>query len=78
VREQRVGTLSHGRQLPTTYTADPSQATCERGVFQLVFPKSEQAKPRRIQVTTGTSQQATTNGHHGREPIEAGTLDRRT
>jgi HSP20 family molecular chaperone IbpA len=56
VREQRVGQFSRSLQLPPTYTAEPSQATCEQGILRLVFPKSEQAKPRRIQLNTGTSQ----------------------
>jgi HSP20 family protein len=56
VREQRVGQFSRSLQLPATYTADPSQATYEQGVLRLVFPKSEQAKPRRIQLNTGTRQ----------------------
>ena len=56
VREQRVGQFSRSLQLPATYTADPSQATYEQGMLRLVFPKSEQAKPRRIQLTTGTRQ----------------------
>jgi HSP20 family protein len=56
VREQRAGQFSRSLQLPATYTADPSQATYEQGILRLVFPKSEQAKPRRIQLNTGTSQ----------------------
>jgi len=76
VREQRTGQFSRSLQLPATYTADPSQATYEHGVLRLVFPKSEQAKPRRIQVTTGTSQQAMTNGHTSRQPTQPGTSER--
>jgi HSP20 family protein len=56
VREQRAGQFSRSLQLPATYTADPSQATYEQGILRLVFPKSEQAKPRRIQLNTGPSQ----------------------
>ena len=56
VREQRAGQFSRSLQLPATYTADPSQATYEQGILRLVFPKSEQAKPRRIQLNTGTIQ----------------------
>jgi HSP20 family protein len=54
VREQRVGHFSRSLQLPASYTADRSQATYEQGMLRLVFPKSEQAKPRRIQVNAGT------------------------
>ena len=53
VREQHVGQFSRSLQLPATYTAEPSQATYEQGILRLVFPKSEQAKPRRIQLNTG-------------------------
>jgi len=55
LREQRAGQFSRSLQLPATYTADPSEATYEQGILRLVFPKSEQAKPRRIQLNTGTS-----------------------
>jgi HSP20 family protein len=54
LREQRSGQFSRSLQLPASYTADPSQASCEHGILRLVFPKSEQAKPRRIQLNTGT------------------------
>lgn len=50
MREQRVGQFSRSLQLPATYTADPSEATYEQGILRLVFPKSEQAEPRRIQL----------------------------
>ena len=53
VREKRTGRFSRSLQLPASYTADPSQATYEQGILRLVFPKSEQAKPRRIQLNTG-------------------------
>ena len=66
VREHRAGQFSRSFQLPAVYTADPSGATYEHGVLRLVFPKSEQAKPRRIQINAGSSQPAGTNGErHG-------------
>jgi HSP20 family protein len=61
LREKRSGRFARSLQLPPTYTADPSEATFEHGVLRLVFPKSEAAKPRRIQIG-GTSQQAMTGG----------------
>ena len=73
VREQHVGQFSRSLQLPAVYTADPSTASYEHGILRLVFPKSEQAKPRRIQLNTGTSQQAAING----EPSGAGSPGRR-
>ena len=68
VREQRAGQFSRSLQLPATYTADPTAATYEQGILRLVFPKSEQAKPRRIQLNTGTPQQAVTNGRSTKQP----------
>jgi HSP20 family protein len=76
VREHRSGQFSRGFQLPAVYTADPTQATYEHGVLRLVFPKSEQAKPRRIQLNTGASQQAMTNGQSASQPSGAGTSGR--
>ena len=58
VREQRAGQFSRSFQLPAVYHADPSAATYEHGILRLAFPKSEQAKPRRIQLNTGMGQQA--------------------
>jgi HSP20 family protein len=77
VREQRVGQFSRSLQLPASYTADPSEASYEQGILRLVFPKSEQAKPRRIQLNTGTHQPAMTNGHSESEPTKAGGSRRR-
>ena len=77
VREQRVGQFSRSLQLPASYTADPSEASYEQGILRLVFPKSEQAKPRRIQLNTGTGQQAMTNGQSESEPTAAGESRRR-
>lgn len=61
LRERRSGRFSRSLQLPATYTADPSEATFEQGVPRLVFPKAEEAKPRRIQLNTG-GQTAITSG----------------
>jgi len=61
LHERRSGRFTRSLQLPPTYTADPSEASFEHGVLRLVFPKSEAAKPRRIQIG-GTSQQAMTGG----------------
>jgi HSP20 family protein len=61
LRERRIGRFSRSLQLPPGYEADPSEATFEQGVLRLVFPKAEEAKPRRIQVGGG-SQRAMTGG----------------
>jgi HSP20 family protein len=53
LREHRTGRFTRSLQLPTSYTADPSEASYQQGVLRLIFPKAEEAKPRRIQVNTG-------------------------
>ena len=60
IREHRTGRFSRSLRLPATYDADACQASCEHGVLRLVFPTSEAAKPRRIQI--GGSQPAVTSG----------------
>jgi HSP20 family protein len=61
LREQRTGRFTRTVQLPASYTSDPTEATYQHGVLRLVFPKMEEAKPRRIQVGTG-EQTALRNG----------------
>ncbi|MDP8923620.1 MAG: Hsp20/alpha crystallin family protein [Chloroflexota bacterium] len=61
VREHRTGRFSRSLRLPATYNADACQANFEHGVLRLAFPKSEAAKPRRIQIGGG-GQQAMTSG----------------
>jgi len=61
VREQRTGRFSRSLRLPATYDADACTAHFEDGVLRLAFPKSEAAKPRRIQIGGG-SQSAITGG----------------
>jgi HSP20 family protein len=56
-REDGVDTRSYGKfeqQLRLPVTADESkvQATLSNGVLQLTIPKTEQAKPRKIEVKT--------------------------
>jgi HSP20 family protein len=53
LREKRSGRFARSLQLPPSYTAEPSEATFEHGVLRLVFPKAEEAKPRRIQIGGG-------------------------
>ena len=50
VREHRTGRFSRSLRLPATYNSDGCTASFEHGVLKLVFPKSEAAKPRRIQI----------------------------
>jgi HSP20 family protein len=53
LREKRSGRFTRSLQLPPTYSPDPSEAVFEHGVLRLVFPKTEAAKPRRIQIGGG-------------------------
>ncbi len=61
IREHRTGRFARSLRLPATYDADACQANYEHGVLRLVFPTSEAAKPRRIQISGG-SQTAVTSG----------------
>ena len=61
IREHRMGRFSRSLRLPATYNPDACQADFEHGVLRLSFPKSESAKPRRIQISAG-SQTAMTSG----------------
>jgi HSP20 family protein len=61
LREHPAGRFTRSMQLPTSYTADPTEASYHNGVLRLVFPKAEEAKPRRISVSTGGAT-ALTNG----------------
>ena len=61
IREHRTGRFSRSLRLPATYNPDACQANFEHGVLRLEFPKSEAAKPRRIQIGVG-GQQAMTSG----------------
>jgi HSP20 family protein len=61
VREHRTGRFSRSLRLPATYDSDGCTANFEHGVLRLAFPKSEAAKPRRIQIGGG-SQPAMTSG----------------
>jgi HSP20 family protein len=61
VREHRTGRFSRSLRLPATYDSEGCTANFEHGVLKLAFPKSEAAKPRRIQIGGG-SQPAMTSG----------------
>jgi HSP20 family protein len=66
IREKRSGRFTRSLQLPPSYTGDPSETTFEHGVLRLIFPKAEEAKPRRIQIGGG-GQQAMSSGKQGTE-----------
>jgi len=66
IREKRTGRFTRSLQLPPSYNSENCQSDYEHGVLRLVFPKSEAAKPRRIQIGTGT--QRTGDGRPGTAP----------
>ncbi len=49
--ERAYGKFTRTMRLPEGVDADRAEARFEHGVLHLTLPKSEQAKPRRIQVT---------------------------
>ena len=59
--ERRYGAFRRSITLPAHVMADMVEASFEDGVLQIVVPKAEEAKPKRIQVRPGG----------GREAIEA-------
>jgi HSP20 family protein len=62
-RERRFGTFNRSIQLPVRVEGDRAEATFDNGVLTLRIPKSEEVKPRQIQIkpsheTSGTTSQA--------------------
>jgi HSP20 family protein len=53
------GQFKRSLSLPFPVDADQAQATYVNGVLTLTLPKSEAARPKRIQVQTGSQQQIT-------------------
>ena len=52
--ERRYGRFTRSFRLPPTVSPDRVSATCENGLLSITLPRAEEAKPRRIQVQTGT------------------------
>ena len=50
IRERRYGSFQRSLRLPTDVDIDRIQAKHEHGVLNLVLPKAEAAKPRRITI----------------------------
>ena len=48
--ERTFGVFTRRFSLPTTVDAGRISATCKDGVLEIVLPKMEQAKPRRIEI----------------------------
>jgi HSP20 family protein len=54
--ERRYGAFRRAITLPAHVTAEGIQASFEDGVLQIVVPKAEEAKPKRIQVRPGRAE----------------------
>ena len=62
-RERRYGTFHRQLQLPVRVQGDAATATFEDGVLTLSIPKSEEVKPRQIQVKPAPKQvESSANG----------------
>jgi HSP20 family protein len=53
--ERRYGAFRRSITLPAQVQADHIEATFDSGVLQIVVPKAEEAKPKRIQVRPGSA-----------------------
>ena len=66
--ERRYGTFRRSITLPSQVQGDAIEASFENGVLEVVVPKAEEAKPKKISVKAGGSRQevtgtsTTTNG----------------
>jgi HSP20 family protein len=65
VREHRQGSFMRSIRLPETADPDACQASFENGILRLTFPKSQQARPRRIHVSGAGGQSAMPAGSQG-------------
>jgi HSP20 family protein len=75
VREIARGSVMRTVTLPTGLEADKAEATFERGVLRLRFPKAEQTKPRQIRiqpVTAGEAKAVDAGSRAATEPIGNG------
>jgi HSP20 family protein len=54
--ERRYGAFRRSITLPAHVMAEGIQASFEDGVLQILVPKAEEAKPKRIQVRTGRTE----------------------
>jgi HSP20 family protein len=58
--ERAYGTFRRSVSLPSSVQADAIQASYDNGVLQLLVPKAEQAKPKKIAITPGEQRRAVT------------------
>jgi HSP20 family protein len=56
--ERRYGAFRRAITLPAHVEADAVEASFEDGVLQVLVPKAEEAKPKRIQVRPGSQREA--------------------
>jgi HSP20 family protein len=56
LRERRFGRFERSLYLPTEVQTDQIEATYDAGVLSLRLPKSEEVKPKRISIKTGSGQ----------------------
>jgi HSP20 family protein len=56
--ERRYGSFRRAITLPAHVMADAVEASVEDGVLQILVPKAEEAKPKRIQVRPGSQREA--------------------
>jgi HSP20 family protein len=56
--ERRYGAFRRSITLPAQVQAEQIEASFENGVLQIVVPKAEEAKPKRIQVRPGGEREA--------------------
>ncbi|NLD71511.1 MAG: Hsp20/alpha crystallin family protein [Chloroflexi bacterium] len=52
-RERRFGTFSRSVMLPSDVDTSKIDATCDNGILRITAARSEEAKPKRIQVQSG-------------------------
>ena len=62
--ERGFGKFERIVRVPKALDPDAIEASIDNGVLMLLLPKSEAHKPRRIQITTGETQRALTEGDH--------------
>jgi HSP20 family protein len=58
--ERAYGSFRRSVSLPSTVQADAIQASHDNGLLRLVVPKAEEAKPKKIAITTAEQRQAVT------------------
>lgn len=72
VMERRYGRYSRSFRLPNTVSSERVEASCEHGVLTIRLGKSEEAKPRRIQVSAGNGGSQSVTRGEGRQNLSAG------